>query len=1213
MNTPAQKRKRRGVILSPIGLQRFQAAQEQLANPPTHQTNQQYPYTLEQLSDLTGLSVRSIGRIRSGKAVDRQTLEEFFRAFNLTLTEADYIHPDAPLDLQPQSQTKPAARSTQDWGEAPDMSRFYGRTTELATLTQWILQDHCRFIGLIGIGGIGKTVLSVKLSEQVQDNFTYVIWRSLRNAPPIEALLAELVSFLSGQRETQADLSTFLQCLRNHRCLVILDNGETLLETGDRAGQYRAGYAAYGELLRLVAETRHQSCLVLTSREECAQSAQLQGNPAVQTLSLSGSLEASQDLLSTMGLHGSDHQQRQLCDRYCCNPLALKIVATTIRDLFGGNIALFLDQNVTLFGDIFDLIHQQYSRLSSLEKQVMLWLAIDRDWISFAQLQADLYGIVSPIELMEALHRLEGRSLIETNAGQFTLQPVIMEYVTETLIDHLRDEIVAHSPAAPLSSTALLQTHALIKAQDKDYIRESQIRVILMPLLSRLLNQLGSPKEIVHQLKQILYYLQTECPNQVGYAGGNLINLLRHLQVDLSRHDFSYLSIWQADLRNISLHQVNLAHSDLSKSRFIQPFGSILTVAFSPDSELLATGDTNGEIHLWQVANGNQLLSFKGHTNSVWSVAFSPDGRWLASASEDRTVRLWEVATGQAITTLQGHTDWVWSIAFSPDGQRLASGSEDQTIRLWDLNSGKTTMILQGHRDWIRSVAFSPDGQWLASGSLDQTARLWDVETGELLKTLKGHTKPLTSVAFHPGGQLLATGSLDQTVGLWDIASGTLLNTLQGHTEGIWSIAFSLDQQWLASSGRDQTVRFWDVTTGQTLKILQGHTKTVTSVAIAPNKNLIASGSYDQTVRLWDIATGQMVRTLQGYTNSVQAVAYMPARWDVQPSQAQIERTPVEDELPEAASPILASGHQDHTVKLWDVTRGEVWRTLEGHTNRVRSLAFSPDGKTLASGSHDRTVKLWNVETGKALITLHGHTDRVRSVAFSPNGKWLASCSEDETGRLWQVETGQLLNILQGHTKPLTAVTFDHSGQLLATGSLDQTIHLWNASTGETLKILQGHTNPVAAVSFSPDSAILASSSYDQTVRLWDTATGETLQILQGHTRSVACVEFSSDGRYLASGGHDQTVRLWDTGTRQLLHIFQEHNNWVQSVAFHPNGQTLTSGSADGTIKLWDVHTGECLKTLRADRPYEGMNITGITGITAAQKATLQTLGAIAN
>jgi WD40 repeat protein len=1215
---PQKPKRRRGVILSSQGQQKLSLARRQ----SEIQENFGDRYTIEELSERTRLSLSTVTKVLEARiGVDKQTIDAFFAAFGLQLERGDYTQPDSRVGKEestgrgnlpvvaPMPENIQEITNHTDWGEAIDVSMFYGRSSELACLEQWIVQERCRLVALLGMGGIGKTALSVKLAQQLEAQFEFVVWRSLRNSPSLKELLT-IIHFLSQQQEAhlpdtvEGCISRLVYYLRQHRCLLVLDNVESIMQSGGSAGRYRAGYESYGELLRQIGESAHQSVVVLTSREKPGEVAMLEGEMfPVRSLPLPGLKDEIQYLLEAKGLVGSTEEKQQLNKLYGGNPLALKIVSTSIKDLFDGSIAEFLAQGTPVFNGIRRLLDQQLERLSTLEKDLMYWLAINRDWTAIAQLQADITPPVSKLKLLEALESLVWRSLVEKatstqmeqNTVGFTQQPVVMEYMTERLIEQVYAEITrdyeswgARESVNSIVSVSLLQSHPLIKATARDFIRQTQIRTILEPLTTQLHNTFGSKQNIENQLKKLLEQLhKIEPTTLVGYGGGNLLNLLCHLQIDLTGYDFSQLPIRQAYLPNAELHQVNFANSDLSKTVFTHTFGSILCVAFSPDSKLLAAGDTNGEVRLWQVADAQPFLTLKGHTDLVWSVAWSPDGQTLATASEDQTVMLWDVKTGIRLQILRGHTSQVWSVKFSPDGTTLASSSADQTVRLWDVGTAQTLKTLQGHTDQIWTVAWSPNGHTLATTSHDQTLRLWDKSTGQALRIFQTFTHKALSVAWSPDGEMLVTGHADGTVKLWDVDTGQELLTWRGHTGWVWSVAWSPDGRLIVSASDDQTLRLWDKSTGQALRTLSGHTDGLWSVAWSPDGTTIASGSEDQTIRLWDRHTGQALRTLQGYTNSVWSVAWSP---DGQ---------------------ILATGGHDQTVRLWDTSTGQCWKTLPGHTSQIWSVAWSPDSQTLISSSEDLTIRFWDRSTGQAKRTMVKHIAWEWSVAWSPDGTMFASAGEDKLIKLWDASTAECLKTLVGHATVVWSVAWSPDGKILVSGGEDKMIKLWDVSTGQTLKTLSGHSNWVRSVAWSPDGKILVSGSSDRTVKLWDACTGQCLKTLQGHTNSVQSVAFSPDSTLVASGSTDQTVKLWDVCTGEVLKTLQGHSDSVRAIAFNPDGTIIASGSADETIKLWDVRNGECLKTLRADRPYEEMNITGVTGLTEAQKATLKTLGAI--
>ena len=1140
-----------------------------------------------------GLSRGTVASFLNGKPVDRLNFIEISEKLNLNWQAISCMETESGPEYI-------LANPRRDWGDAPDVAVFFGRSGELATLQEWILRDKCRLVVLLGIGGIGKTALSVLVGKEIQHEFDYAIWRSLRNAPPLEDVLTELVRFLSQQKEsllpetTEGKLLRLMDYFRQRRCLVILDNAESILlgdqtsnagsEQGTdqradrRAGQYRSGYEDYGELIARAGESQHRSCLMLTSREKPKELAALEGEtlPA-RSLQLQG-LEDSEgcEIFKTKGLSPGSFAEggRELIRRCCGNPLALKIAATTIKELYDGDIDEFLSQESVAFDGIRDLLDEQFDRLSELQQQMMYWLAIAREPISTLELREQLVPPVPRRQFMEGLKSLVARSLIETSEAAFTLQAMVMEYTSDRLIELFGGEIAT-------GDIALFNSHPLIQATAKDYIRETQVRLILKPVADSAVNLEARLGELLEKLRE-----RSDLPP--GYAAGNILNLLCHLKPTLSGYDFSKLTVWQAFLQQANLHDVNFAGADLSKSVFVDTISSIFSVAFSPDGDLLATGDDSGEVRLWQATDGKPVMTLNGHTSWVNSLSFSPDGQTLASGSNDLTIRLWNISTSECLNVWQAHDYVVRTVAFSPDGLTIASSGFDDAVKLWDVRTAKLIKAFIGHTNAVHSVAFNPEGTIIASSSSDLTIKLWSISTGECLRSLQDGAGWVRSVAFNPEGTILVSCGPDKTIKLWDVRTGDRLRILLGHSGRVTTAVFNSEGDIIGSGSNDNTIRVWDVRTGKCLHTLQGHSSRVTSIDFSSKSKLLVSGSLNNTVKIWDISKGECLKTVQGYNNSVRSVKFS------------------------SDGKILASGSDDRTAKLWDVSTGNCLRILRGHRDWIRSVVFSPDGQTLASSSGDTTVKLWNVSTSQSFKTLGNHKSNVRSVAFSPDAASIAICSQDKTVKLWSLSTEKLLKAFEGHASIVKTVSFSPNGRIIASGGEDKTIKLWDAITGQCMKTLSGHKRSVVSLCFlGINSTTLVSASYDGTIKLWDSDTGECLKTLDCHSGAIEDIALSPDGSILASAGNETVVRLWNIKTGECLKTLQGHSRWVFSVAFSPDGNLLASGSEDETIKLWDVKSRECLKTLRAPRPYEGTNISGVAGIGEAQRATLRALGAV--
>ena len=455
----------------------------------------------------------------------------------------------------------------------------------------------------------------------------------------------------------------------------------------------------------------------------------------------------------------------------------------------------------------------------------------------------------------------------------------------------------------------------------------------------------------------------------------------------------------------------------------------IFDVAFSPDDKLLA-GTSVQKTFLWDIASRQRIAIFGGHGAHVNSTAFMPDGRTMATTGNDGILVFWDITTRKKLDSINVHSAPVLSMAISPDGALLATGSADSTIRLWDTNTRQETTRLRGHSSEVRSLAFSPEGTSLASASKDGTVKLWEPTPRPDSETLVGHNRIVHGIVFSPDSKwLISTSYGAPAVKMWDVGSGLDLSSALGNPpiDIALCVDISPDGKTLAIGSND--LMLWDMAGKKQIDTLAHPNNNVNCAVFSPDGKTLATQTFNNTFKLWNVATLRELISFEGYGSHYGAIEFSPD-----------------------GRKLAVPRNADQAITLWDVSvlqsyRGESPEAiLTGHSEEINAVAFSPDGVSLASGSDDTTIILWDLTTGHKIVTLTGHTSNVHCLAFSPDGRTLASGGNDGTVRLWNLLLHEQVLVLEGHRSAIWDIAFSPDGNTLASSSFDGTIKLWRAA-----------------------------------------------------------------------------------------------------------------------------------------------------------------------
>ena len=580
--------------------------------------------------------------------------------------------------------------------------------------------------------------------------------------------------------------------------------------------------------------------------------------------------------------------------------------------------------------------------------------------------------------------------------------------------------------------------------------------------------------------------------------------------------------------------------------------------------------------YLWQISRGDELFTFRGHSNCVAAVAVSPDGSLLATAALNETIRIWNLKTRKLIRVLERTAGTVKSLAFSPDGTNLATRGA-QEVTLWDVKTWSPVRVLAAPSDFSFNasgwVEFSANGRWIATRLSQDKVQLWSTADWEPTISLslpdQAPRRILSAITALSGdGQFLAMVRGGGKVYLWNVPQHLQIALLPFGPD-IHSLTFSADGKFLAAGASDGRVKLWDVDTTRAIAEWDAHANWVMGLAFSPDGHLLATGGGDQLIHLWQVpqdATWEQstnppaqIATLRGHEDQVWALTFVQA------------------------GQFIVSGSQDGTAKLW---RTAPSLSQRGFTNQFAWFRLSRDGQTITGEDPTEGIKTWDLTSGEPLNTfaMPPAPDGVYCDQLSPDAHMLAQGTTNGTILIWALPSREALGSMVGQPPGISRLVFSAHNRRLLAFSEGKLATVWDLRSRYEV---DQFTALESGCSISPDGRYVAASNGDsRKIRLRDVTARRDIAILGDFKRESYVSEFSPDGRLLAVGANDNAIRLWQVPSGHLVRVLQGHITGIEGLAFSPDARTLVTAASFDSVKFWQVATGQEVLSFRETSRY---------------------------
>lgn len=1046
--------------------------------------------------------------------------------------------------------------------------------------------DKKLVVVLYGFGGIGKTTLLKRLADN--DKFEYTFIYEVKNKENFTFVAKIILRECFGETTLPDDerelMDQIFHRLETKKVLIVIDNLESIMGIGEESGKILPEYQGFVAFCNKFLETETQSRLIMSGREMLELGSRFIESYA--TIKMLG-MDAGQarKVLRDLNLNGSEHEWTEFTEYYSGNPLELKIAAREICDSYSCNISDFL-HDPSIPHELHELLREQFERFNKLEKVILLWCAVEREPV-------DEEYLISRFTLLEHGHRSIKRAFANVHNHCFVerdtedrrtvyyLQPVIQEFLSERLVDIFLNELVRSSPD-------YFKVVPLVDTDSKEYILEIQKKLLVAPLQESLARNYGD--EISDS------YLKSMCDatgNERSYSIGNIISILSARSSLIENWDFSNRYVLNTDLRRIKIKNCDFRNAVFEHVLMLHTFGNMIDVKFSFDDKIIIGGATDYNLYLWDSKDLSFRYKLSGHNDWIRSVA--SNSSFIASGSNDQTIRVYDAKAPHAFINAFREENRVRKVVLPKQADDYVYSAGDAgIINQWNIVTGERqkfsshtgvvwNFIVTQINHTPSIVSVSDDGKAIIWNVIDKSAKT--VFTTE--HSIFGHCG-LRSVVYDDENERLFFGSVNGNIIVFSMTEQKVVKVLS--CQGIvWSLDYDrMRKKLISASGKN--IIIWNCCEECYMPeyTLDAHDCDIWNVYYNSNYTKIISTADDYCFNLWDATKYRNLSSIAGYTNLLRCVF-----------------------VSENNDAIYIAG-DDSVIREYKLTnRANPTRFFEGHTNRIRHVDVSADGRMMLSCSDDKTVILWNLETGEKRV-FYGHKKRVWSVCFLKDQQF-ASAGEENDIYIWDFNKDEPIYYLRGHEDWIWDITYCRSNGLLASASEDKKCKLWDVEAKKELYTFNDHDKWLFGVSFDDAGRHIVTASTDGTANIYDTTSKEKICTLSNFECWVWSAIFLEDD-VVAVGSQDGSVTVFkiDFGQKVAVRLKKHmlHHGWVDSLALSKKHKQFYSASADETVKVWSMDSYSYMDDFCIDKPYDKMRISNAHGLTSSELQSLRQLGA---